>query len=84
MVVRPAMKTLQSKHVSLSGGNAVKTGELQNETGGAAAMLTNSSTGQGANYPNYVQQLALAKELVAQDPKQVAKIVKTWVTPDGE
>ena len=84
MVVRPAMKTLQSKHVSISSGDAIKTGEIQNEIGGATAMLTNSSAAHGTNYPNYVQQLAMAKELVAQDPKQVAKIVKTWVAPDGE
>lgn len=81
MVVRPAMKTLQNKHISISSNGNEKAGELQHDASGAA-LLPNATGGQAANYPNYVQQLAMAKELVAQDPKQVAKIVKTWVAPD--
>ena len=84
MVVRPAMKTLQNKHISISSGGVTQAQELQNEGSGTVAMLPNASANAATNYPNYVQQLAMAKELVAQDPKQVAKIVKNWVTPDGE
>ena len=84
MVVRPAMKTLQYKHVSITGGQSTQRPELQADGKEATALLPNTTTGSTTNYPNYVQQLAMAKELVAQDPKQVAKIVKNWVTPDGE
>ena len=84
MVVRPAMKTLQNKHSSISTGGATNSGELQGDAGGAVAMLSNSPAALATSHPNYVQQLAMAKELVAQDPKQVAKIVKNWVTPDGD
>ncbi len=84
MVVRPAMKTLQNKHKSIATGEVVGTGELQNDVTGTNAMLANSSKSLAVTHPNYVQQLAMAKELVAQDPKQVAKIVKNWVTPDEE
>ena len=84
MVVRPAMKTLQNKHVSITGGQSAQTPVLQADGKEATALLPNTTAGSTTNYPNYVQQLAMAKELVAQDPKQVAKIVKNWVTPDGE
>ncbi len=84
MVVRPAMKTLQNKHISVTSGGVINAGELQSDGSNATTMLSNATSGANDNYPNYVQQLALAKELVAQDPKQVAKIVKSWVAPDGE
>ena len=80
MFVRPAMKTLMGKH------NAPK----HNKDNSAQPLLEGGSgenalaVGTTANYPNYVQQLAMAKELVSQDPKQVAKIVKSWVAPNGE
>jgi flagellar biosynthesis/type III secretory pathway M-ring protein FliF/YscJ len=57
-----------------------ESGALLENNAGAATAVSN----QIGSYPNYVQQLAMAKELVSQDPKQVAKIVKNWVTPSGE
>ena len=83
MVVRPAMKTLQNKHVSITGGPSKQIPELQANGNEVTALLPNTSAGS-TNHPNYVQQLAMAKELVAQDPRQVAKLVKNWVVPDGE
>ena len=86
MFVRPALKTLLSKHESLSGNTPAQLtaggGSTQSDTG--IAMLPNAAGSNEGAYPNYVQQLAMAKELVAQDPKQVAKIVKNWVGPEDE
>ena len=79
MFVRPAMKTLMGKHNS----SQIKSDQQAQpllEGGGNTAL----TAGGAVNYPNYVQQLAMAKELVSQDPKQVAKIVKSWVAPNGE
>ena len=84
MFVRPAMKSLLNKHNSITKNVSTKTSGLPEGGGTVAAMLPNNSTDSAVIYPNYVQQLAMAKELVAQDPKQVAKIVKNWVGPDGE
>lgn len=80
MFVRPAMKTLMGKHNSPKSKSNSKSQALL-EGGSDAAAISSGITGQ---YPNYVQQLAMAKELVSQDPKQVAKIVKSWVAPGGE
>ena len=80
MFVRPAMKALMGKHNSPSGkSNSESQPLLDGSTGGEIV-----AAGAAGSYPNYVQQLAMAKELVSQDPKQVAKIVKNWVTPSGE
>lgn len=79
MFVRPAMKTLMGKHNAPKNKTDSSAQPLL-EAGGETALTTSA----GANYPNYVQQLAMAKELVSQDPKQVAKIVKNWVAPNGE
>lgn len=80
MFVRPAMKALMGKHNSPAGkSNSESQPLLDGSTGGEIV-----AAGAAGSYPNYVQQLAMAKELVSQDPKQVAKIVKNWVTPSGE
>ena len=80
MFVRPAMKALMGKHnTTASKANSASQPLLEGGSGEAAV-----STAAIGNYPNYVQQLAMAKELVSQDPKQVAKIVKNWVAPSGE
>ncbi len=82
MFVKPAMKTLMGKHAAANGtSNPQASNNLLLEDG---SLGTNPGTAAIGNYPNYVQQLAMAKELVAQDPKQVAKIVKNWVAPSGE
>ena len=77
MVVRPAMKTLQGRAVG-SKRKGVNN-ELESDTlslsGGQALGLPAG----GKHVPNYVEQLALAKQLASQDPRQVAKVVKTWV-----
>ncbi len=80
MFVRPAMKTLMGKHKSGASSTSSASQPLLEGTSGQAALPASAA----GSYPNYVQQLAMAKELVSQDPKQVAKIVKSWVAPSGE
>ena len=80
MFVRPAMKALMGKHNSHAGKSNSESQPLLD--GGSGEVVV--AAGAAGSYPNYVQQLAMAKELVSQDPKQVAKIVKNWVAPSGE
>lgn len=80
MFVRPAMKALMGKHNSATGKSNSASQPLLEGSSGDVAIAAAAA----GNHPNYVQQLAMAKELVSQDPKQVAKIVKNWVTPSGE
>lgn len=79
LFVRPAMKSLMGKQNSATGKS---NSEKQLLDGSSGEVVV--AAGAAGNYPNYVQQLAMAKELVSQDPKQVAKIVKNWVAPSGE
>ena len=78
-VVKPAMKTLQGRHVNAKPGNEAN--QLAALTEGGVA--SESPRALVSDYPNYVEQLAMAKQLVSQDPKQVAKVVKTWVSNNG-
>ena len=78
-VVKPAMKTLQGRHVAAKPGNEAN--QLTALTDGGIA--SESPRALASDYPNYVEQLAMAKQLVSQDPKQVAKVVKTWVSNNG-
>jgi flagellar M-ring protein FliF len=80
MFVKPAIKSLSSKNNTSGAKSNNESGALLENSSGAGSTVSNSI----GSYPNYVQQLAMAKELVSQDPKQVAKIVKNWVTPSGE
>ena len=80
MFVRPTMKTLMGKHKSSTTRSVSGSQPLLE---GSSEQMASASSSAVA-YPNYVQQLAMAKELVSQDPKQVAKIVKNWVAPSGE
>ena len=84
-VVKPTMKTLQGRLVESGGNSSNQLLALENSnisengdasSSGSQRSLTNS-------HPNYVEQLAMAKQLVGQDPKQVAKVVKNWVADNG-
>ena len=85
-VVKPTMKTLQGRLVE-SGIDT--TNRLPAPEGGVASESEGSSSNEGLQkalgmeHPNYVEQLAMAKTLVGQDSKQVAKIVKNWVADNG-
>ena len=84
-VVKPTMKTLQGRLVE-SGGNssnqllALENSDISGNADGSGVGRQNSLTN---SHPNYVEQLAMAKQLVGQDSKQVAKVVKNWVADNG-
>lgn len=78
LIVKPAMKTLQGRYVEAKPGQANQINVLADGTVDAESPRTLQSS-----FPNYVEQLAMAKQLVSQDPKQVAKVVKTWVANNG-
>jgi flagellar M-ring protein FliF len=80
MVVRPTVRQLLSTPLTAQvqalpggeGGEAVAIG-----AGGGAVAIGQRSV------PAYEDKLALARTAVAQDPKRVAQVVKTWVGSDG-
>lgn len=82
-VVRPAMKNVIQTQGTL----------IKNRTAGAlpgdaslppaAALPAGAPTGGSVAALGYDEKLAVAKGAVAQDPKQVAQVVKTWVSNDG-
>ena len=41
-------------------------------------------TGPGSNYPNYETHLEMARNMVREDPKRVAQLMKMWILTDGE
>lgn len=86
-VVKPTMKTLQSRLIdtgedSTSNNNLALTNSGDDKL--SISSLNNGSQSTINNdHPNYVQQLAMAKQLVDQDSRQVAKVVKNWVADNG-
>ena len=86
-VVKPTMNTLRSRLID-SGIDERTNAQLPApETGDDIVSIgTANHSGQAAlanKHPNYVEQLAMAKQLVGQDSKQVAKVVKNWVANNG-
>ena len=83
-VVKPTMKTLQGRLIE-SGANA--DGQLlaleNSDISNANASDSESPNSLTNDHPNYVEQLAMAKQLVGQDSRQVAKVVKNWVADNG-
>lgn len=84
-IVRPTMKTLRGRYIEASPSNANQLEVLSAQDGGGlmSDQRINSSGAKSLQYPNYVEQLAMAKQLVSKDPQQVAKVVKTWVGNNG-
>jgi flagellar M-ring protein FliF len=76
LVLRPLMKSLTKSPLRRdSAGDADLTGDRV------------SLSGQGANpiklQPSFEQQIAAARQLVGQDPRRAAQVVKDWVAADG-
>jgi flagellar M-ring protein FliF len=76
LVLRPLMKSLtKSPRSTDSGSDADLTGDRV------------SLSGPGANpiklQPSFEQQIAAARQLVGQDPRRAAQVVKDWVAADG-
>lgn len=82
-VLRPIMRSLadrgqQDQHAMVAAATAAAAADNQDVLAGPG--------GQGA-LPNpaqaYEEQMGTARNLVNQDPKRVAQVVKTWVNEDG-
>lgn len=85
-IVKPTMKTLQGRFVETTAAPNTALPAPASSQGSVNEVVGNNHEtlkAMGVEYPNYVEQLAMAKQLVEQDPKQVAKIVKNWVTDNG-
>lgn len=84
-VIKPAMKTLQHRLIESGGGATDKqlpSPADQHKIDGIQVNRDNQVLSKN-DHPNYVEQLAMAKQLVNQDSKQVAKVVKNWVSGNG-
>lgn len=82
-VLRPAMKNVIQTQGNLIRNRAA--GALPGEAGGGGAALQPAMVAPGTSAAslNYDEKIALARGAVANDPKQVAQVVKTWVASDG-
>jgi flagellar M-ring protein FliF len=86
-VLRPALRSLAEKgkinvpaaQPALAGGEPMPPGLMADER----LSLTNQAAMPGAQAgASYEQRLGSAKNLVHEDPKRVAQVVKTWVAAD--
>jgi flagellar M-ring protein FliF len=85
-IVRPTMKTLRGRYMEVRPGSnqlEVLSGQDNANAAFASDQRMSNQAAQAPGHPNYVEQLAMAKKLVSQDPQQVAKVVKTWVANNG-
>ena len=83
-VVKPTMKTLQGRLIESGSSENSQLLALENsDVSNAGVPGSNSQQSLTDQHPNYVEQLAMAKQLVGQDSKQVAKVVKNWVSDNG-
>jgi flagellar M-ring protein FliF len=81
-VLRPTLRSLLAPK-AFPGGGAVNA-QLAERGDAQAAEALPAAGGQTALAPPpYEQKIALARNAVAQDPKRVAQVVKTWIGEDG-
>ncbi len=81
-VLRPAMKNIIQTQGNIIRNRAA--GALSGEVAGTAQPAL-AGAGMAPARPGlgYDDKLAVARSAVAQDPKQVAQVVKAWVSKDG-
>ena len=77
VVLRPIMKNLFNPSAPVSRALQPVATELDGDT------VTLSSRSQAPALPRYEDQIAVARTVVAQDPKRAAQVVKEWVATDG-
>ena len=85
-VVKPTMKTLQARLIDTATSTDTQLLAIENsnvDSRSDSGVSEDAQKALGQMYPNYVEQLAMAKQLVEQDSKQVAKVVKNWVSDNG-
>ena len=74
-ILRPMIRSLTSATLT-----PVMVGAGQATSGAGGELPSGGAAGEGQAAPlAYEQQIVQAKNLVAQDPKRVAQVVKTWV-----
>lgn len=83
VVLRPIMKNLVQP-----AGKALVAADRGGASDLAGDRVTLSSAGVGGlatagGPPNYEQQVAAARNAIAQDPKRAAQLMKEWVSSDG-
>jgi len=93
VVLRPAIKRLTAAHVGPgganvtgSGGEARLEGPLANAAGQDADNLMLGSDGEPIRLPGggrYENIMDAARQLVEEDPKRVAQLVKTWMSEEA-
>ncbi|MCP5304570.1 MAG: flagellar M-ring protein FliF [Chromatiaceae bacterium] len=89
VVLRPTMKRLTATHVEVPGVQGARVeGPLGQAEGGAVAEedLMLGSDGEPIRLPGggrYENIMDAARELVDEDPKRVAQLVKTWMSEEA-
>jgi len=92
VVLRPAIKRLTAAHVGPagatagSGADARLEGPLANDAGQDADSLMLGSDGEPIRLPGggrYENIMDAARQLVEEDPKRVAQLVKTWMSEEA-
>lgn len=76
-VLRPMLASLASKGREAGPGGGRLAAEQLSLGGSSAPQLAPAAP------PNYENDLNVTKSMVAQDPKRVAQVVKTWVASDA-
>jgi flagellar M-ring protein FliF len=74
-VLRPLIKSLASPPLMNSGSTVRELTADEHKAAGEGAVVSAPAAASLA----YEQQIVNARNLVAQDPKRVAQVVKTWV-----
>jgi flagellar M-ring protein FliF len=81
-VLRPTLRSLLAPK-AFPGGGALNAQLAERGDGQAAEALPGAGSPAALAPPPYEQKIALARNAVAQDPKRVAQVVKTWIGEDG-
>jgi flagellar M-ring protein FliF len=87
-VLRPTMHRLTSPPVSANsrGEGAGEEGEGEGGEGGQQAALAAGGAGSGFRLPGpeaYQDTLDAARQMVNDDPKRVAQVVRSWISEDA-
>ncbi len=93
VVLRPTMKRLTAHHAALAGGDGTGGARLEGPLAGTAGSgaqgedgLLLGSDGQPIRLPGggrYENIMDAARQLVEEDPKRVAQLVKTWMSEEA-
>lgn len=77
MVVKPALRNLTQIPVAVASTSGIA--DLRDDRAALSAAALSEATGLPNRTQGYEQKLQVARNLVGQDPKRVAQVVRTWV-----